>query len=146
MPHKHRHAASGLPARLKNPVRQAHRHAAHLARRFQQICLGVLAEVLEPQDLTPLQYAVLGSLDDAPGIDQRRLAERLGIDAVTAHHLVEQLEAAGLLDRRVAAEDRRARTLSLTAPGATLRQKLRSPMMATQDRILAPISRRERAV
>lgn len=42
---------SGVPA-----VPQAHRVPAHLARRFHQICLGVTAEVLERETLTPIEY------------------------------------------------------------------------------------------
>jgi len=38
------------------PVQRA---PAALARRFAQICTGVLAEALTHEDLTPLQYAVL---------------------------------------------------------------------------------------
>ena len=129
----------------KSPVPLAHRHVAHLARRLQQICLGVISEALEPADLTPLQYAVLGSLDDAPGIDQRRLADRIGVDPVSAHQLLDELEAAGLVERRIAADDRRSRSLHLTRDGLKLRRSLRAPMMATQDRILGPISPEERA-
>jgi DNA-binding MarR family transcriptional regulator len=130
----------------KTPVPPVHRHVAHLARRLQQIGLGVTAEVLEPEALTPRQYAVLGSVDDAPGLDQRRLAARIGIDPVSAHHLVNELEAAGLLERRTDAEDRRARVLHLTRRGLELRRRLRPEMMATQERILAPLSPAERMV
>jgi MarR family transcriptional regulator, temperature-dependent positive regulator of motility len=137
-------ALAGSSRGAKNPVPPVHRHAAHLARRFQQICLGVTAEVLEPESLTPLQYAVIGSVDDAPGLDQRRLAARIGIDPVSAHHLVSGLEAAGLLERRTEAEDRRARVLHLTRRGSELRRRLRPAMMASQDRILAPLSPGER--
>jgi hypothetical protein len=87
-----------------SPVPQVHRHAGHLARRFQQICLGVIAEVLAPEGLTPVQYAALASLDDAPGIEQRRLAHRIGIDPVSAHHLVDGLAAdSGSASRRMTA-------------------------------------------
>ena len=44
-------AISGVPA-----VPEAHRVPAHLARRFHQICLGVTAEVLERETLTPIEY------------------------------------------------------------------------------------------
>lgn len=147
-PAPRRREASGIagqPRRPKNPVPPVHWHAAHLARRFQQICLGVIAEVLEPEALTPLQYAVIGSVDDAPGVDQRRLAARLGIDPVSAHHLAQGLEEAGLLERHVAPTDGRARTLHLTRRGSELRRRLRPAMQATQDRILAPLSRNERS-
>jgi len=139
-------AGTVVPSRgPKNPVPPVHRHAAHLARRFQQICLGIIAEVLEPESLTPLQYAVIGSIDDAPGLDQRRLAQRIGVDAVSMHHLVNGLEAAGLLERLTAMTDRRARVLHLTRRGGELRRRLRPAMMATQDRILAPLTPSERA-
>src|SRR5687767_3062727 len=89
---------------VKGAIPSVHQVTAHLARRFQQICLGLMAEVLEPTGLTPLQYAVIASLDDAPGIDQRRLADRLAIDTVSAHHLINELEAAGLVRRRIGTE------------------------------------------
>jgi len=84
-----------LPAAL--PVPPVHRVPAHLARRFHQICLGVLSEVTAPEQLSPVEYAILGSLDDSPGIDQRTLAERIGMDTVSAHQSVGRLEARGLI-------------------------------------------------
>jgi MarR family transcriptional regulator, temperature-dependent positive regulator of motility len=135
-----------VAADATSPVPPVHRHAGHLARRFQQICLGIIAEVLEPEGLTPVQYAALASLDDAPGIEQHRLANRIGIDPVSAHHLVNGLASAGLVRRRVAADDRRARVLDLTRRGTVLRRRLKPAMMSTQDRILAPLSAAERDV
>ena len=73
------------------PIRRA---PAALARRFQQICVAMIAEVLAGGDVTQLEYAVLVFLDDLPGIDQRRLAEALGIDRNNTGVLVELLEKA----------------------------------------------------
>src|SRR4051794_7730283 len=101
--------ATAIPAR--------HRVPAHLARRFQQICLGLASEVTLQAGLTPVEFAVLAGLDDAPGLDQRRLASNLGIDPVTIHHILHRLEAAGLVARRVHPDDRRARLLHLTNDG-----------------------------
>jgi len=122
-----------------------HRVPAHLARRFHQLCLGVLSELTEPEGLSPIEYAVLGSLDDRPGVDQRTLAERIGVDTVTAHHLVESLEQRALVDRRIDLADRRARILALTPQGTTLRRRLRPAIAAGHDRIMAPLSEAERA-
>ena len=105
--------AKSLTAR----VPPSHRVPAHLARRFHQVCLGITAEVTEGAGLTPVEYAMITALEDAPAIDQGSLAARLGIDAVSAHHLVHRLAAAGYIERRVNPEDRRARTLRLTARG-----------------------------
>jgi MarR family transcriptional regulator, temperature-dependent positive regulator of motility len=121
-------------------VAPTHRVPAHLARRFHQICLGVLAEVTEPNGLTPLQYAVLAALDDEPGIDQRRLATRLGTDPVSTGQIVDRLEKSSWVDRRVDETDRRARVLRLTAAGTRLRRRLRPTIAVAHDRVLTPLS------
>jgi DNA-binding MarR family transcriptional regulator len=117
-----------------------------LARRFHQICLGLLSEVTEPASLSPVEYAILASLDDAPGIDQRTLAERIGIDTVSAHQLVGKLEMRGLINQAVDPDDRRARLLTLTMPGIRLRQRLRPEIAEAHERIMAPLSGRERSM
>lgn len=139
------------PAIVENPpelqpgtVPHAHRVPAHLARRFQQICLGLASEVTQQAGLTPIEFAILAGLDDAPDLDQRSLASYLGIDPVTVHHILQRLEAAGLVDRRVDPADRRARVLRLTDQGQGLRQTLRPATLAVQDRILAPLAPAER--
>ena len=120
-----------------------HRVPAHLARRFHQLCLGVLAEVTDPEGIIPLQFAVLASLDDVPGIDQRRLAQRLGIDPATTGHLIDELEELGFVDRRIDPVDRRARILRLTPSGLKLRRRLRPAMIAAHARIMVPLSSAE---
>jgi DNA-binding MarR family transcriptional regulator len=131
---------------VKKPVvPQAHRVPAHLARRFHQICLGVTAEILENEGLTPIEYGVLAAVDDHPGQDQRGLAARLGIDAASTSQMVDRLERSGLIARQVNPEDRRARELRATATGGKLRQRLRPALLAAQRRIMAPLSSDERA-
>jgi MarR family transcriptional regulator, temperature-dependent positive regulator of motility len=127
-----------------NLVAPVHRIPAHLARRFHQICLGAVAEAIEPAGITPGEYAVLAAVVDVPDLDQRNLAARLGIDAVSAGKTLDRLEGIGLVKRRVHPTDRRARLLSATSRGATLRRRLRPPAVAAQDRIMAPLSAAER--
>jgi DNA-binding MarR family transcriptional regulator len=147
MPNITRRAAD-LPAPAPPPPREpiagVHRVPAYLARRLHQICLGMMAEVTEPAGLTVLEYSALGSIDDRPGIDQRRLAERMGIDKDTAGDLVDALEARGLLERRIDPADRRARTLHLTPEGLALRRRVRPAALAAQERILAPLAPADR--
>ena len=135
-------AASPVGAATVPPV---HRVAAHLARRFHQVCLGVLSEVTEPEGLTPLEFAALVSIDEAPGIDQRGLAGRLAIDAVSAGHIASVLEREGLVERNVDDADRRVRRLTLTRRGAQLRAHLRPLLGTAHDRILAPLSKQQRS-
>src|SRR5215207_6668109 len=97
--------------RTKVPLRLA---PMPLARRFLQICTTAMAESLEGEDLTPLQYGVLAYVWGEPDVDQIGLAARVGIDRNNASLLVDQLEAKGQLVRRVGATDRRVRQLRLT--------------------------------
>ena len=115
-----------------------------LARRFFQIGMSVAAETLLRTDLTPLQYAVLAFLGDEPDIDQNGLAARLGVDRTNAGLLVDQLEAKGLVTRRVNGADRRARLLRLTPRGSKLLQRVGPRARKAQAKILHPLDPAER--
>jgi DNA-binding MarR family transcriptional regulator len=134
-----------IAAAADAPVAPVHRAAAHLARRFHQVCLGVLSEVTEPAGFSPLEYAAFVAIDDEPGIDQRGLAARLAIDPVTAGQIVMNLERRAWAAREIDPSDRRVRRLHLTARGKELRTKMRPLMRNAQDRILAPLAAAERA-
>jgi len=127
-------------------VPPAHRVPAHLARRFHQICLGIASEATGPAGLTPIEFSVIAALDDAPGTDQGTLAAHLGMDAVSVHHVLHRLEAAGLVERRIDLGDRRARVVRLTPHGHTLRQELHPTTLGVQERILAPLDPAERSL
>ena len=133
----------GAPTEVSVPP--VHRAAAHLARRFHQVCLGVLSEVTEPEGFSPLEYAALVAIDDEPGIDQRRLAARLAIDPVTAGQIVMNLEGRAWATREIDPNDRRVRRLKLTGRGMQLRTRMRPQMLDAQDRILGPLSADERS-
>src|ERR1700692_1326484 len=113
-----------------------HRVPAHLARRFHQICLGMSAVILEPEDLNPIVYALLAAVDDNPGIDQRGLSGRLGVDPASSSQMVERLARRRMLAHALHPTDRRARLLSATPVGTQLRAKLRPALLAAQDRVL----------
>ena len=144
-PNLHQRGSSAASPVGAATVPPAHRVAAHLARRFHQVCLGVLSEVTEPEGLTPLEFAALVSIDEVPGIDQRGLAGRLAIDAVSAGHIASVLEREGLVERNVDDADRRVRRLTLTRRGAQLRAHLRPLLGMAHDRILAPLSKQQRS-
>lgn len=127
--------SSGVPIR---------RVPAALARRFFQICAAVAAEVAAEEDLTNLHFAVLTHLYDDPDIDQNGLAARLGTDRSNTSLIVDELEAKGLVERRVNGADRRSRLLRLTASGKKIRDRLRPKAGVAQARILAPFSPTER--
>ena len=136
-----------LPGDSKpSEVPPLHRVPAHLARRFHQVCLGILAEVTETEELSPLQYGILASIGDEPRMDQRRLAERIGVDTVSAHHHIEFLEKKGFVARQIDSADRRARLLRLTPAGLKMRERLRPALVEAHARVTHALSPGERVV
>jgi DNA-binding MarR family transcriptional regulator len=127
--------------RTKIPVRLA---PMPLARRLLQICTTAMAESLQGEDLTPLQYGVLAYVWGEPDIDQIGVAARVGVDRTNASLLVDQLEARGLLVRRVSETDRRVRQLRLTARGDALYKRIAPAVRRRQDQLLSGLSPTER--
>ena len=125
------------------PIR---RNPVALARRLFQIGMAVAAEALGTTDLTPLQYAILAYLSDEPDLDQAGLAARVGVDRTNIGLLAQQLEAKGLVSRRVNGDDRRARLLRLTPRGVKLFQLVGPRARAAQNGILAPLAPADRGL
>ena len=117
-----------------------------LARRLFQIGMAVAAESLGTTDLTPLQYAILAYLSDEPDLDQAGLAARVGVDRTNIGLLAQQLEAKGLVSRRVNGDDRRARLLRLTPRGVKLFRRVGPRARAAQNGILAPLAPADRGL
>jgi DNA-binding MarR family transcriptional regulator len=126
------------------PVLPSFRVPAHLARRFHQICTGVTAEILEGEDITPMQWSVLAAILEEPGSAQAHIAKRLGIDAVTLGQTIDALERKGLVKRQADPADRRGRQLFITPRGTDLRLRLRPAMREAQNRLLSPLNKAER--
>ncbi len=120
------------------------RVAGPLARRFQQVCATMIAEALSGEEVVQLEYGSLVCLEIEPGIDQRRLAEAMGIDPSNTSLLVDRLHSKGLIERRIKGADRRARELYLTPKGKKLWRRLRPKTSAANERVLAPLAPAER--
>jgi MarR family transcriptional regulator, temperature-dependent positive regulator of motility len=129
-----------MPAVRRSKVAPLHRVPAHLARRFNQICVGIGDEVTRPHGLSPVEFAILAAIDDAPGIDQKSLAARLAIDAVTTSKLIDRMEQVRLVRRSADASDRRARVLVLTEAGARLRAEIIPKFRAAHARLMSALS------
>ena len=116
----------------------------HHIRRLQQIAVALFLQETEGHSLTPVQFAVLQTVANEPGIDQRTLAGRVALDTSTVAGVVDRLEARALLQRNASAADKRVRLLTLTAEGAALLQAVAPAMRRAQQRILAPLPKAER--
>lgn len=116
----------------------------HDIRRLHQIAVALFMEETEPFGITPVQFAALQAVQNAPGTDQRTLARTIGFDTSTIAGVIDRLEARGLMLRSASAQDRRVRLLTLTPAGEQLLAEVVPSMLRAQERILAPLPAQER--
>jgi MarR family transcriptional regulator, lower aerobic nicotinate degradation pathway regulator len=114
-------------------------------RRLQQIAVAVFLQETEAHGVTPVQYAALHAVAQAPGVDQRTLARSIGLDTSTLAGVIDRLESRGLMQRNASPDDKRVRLLSLTADGGRLLSDIEPAMLRAQERMLEPLPKKERA-
>lgn len=120
------------------------RHApGHLIRRAHQVSVGIFMEEMA-NDVTPVQFAILNALMEAPGEDQVTLARKVAFDAATFGSVIGRLEARGWVRREADPADRRRKLLRVTEEGADAARAMRRSVVKVQQRILAPLDAAER--
>jgi len=85
--------------------------------RFQQRLTADMGAELRRVGLSIPQFDLLSTLTEAEGATQQQLAERLYVTKGNVSGLVDRLVAAGLVERRPIAGDRRSYALYLTTEG-----------------------------
>ena len=113
----------------------------HLIRRAHQIAVSVFHETMG-REMTPVQYAVMRTLEGNPGVDQVRLAQQAGLDTSTTADIAARLEAKGWITRQVLA--RGQRELRLTPAGQALLDGMVPGMAQMQDTLLGALAPQER--
>jgi DNA-binding MarR family transcriptional regulator len=104
------------------PTIALYQEPGHLIRRAQQIAVSKFHDI-QGRHVTPIQYAVLKTLHETPGVDQVTLAQLIALDTSSTADIAARLEAKGWILREVL--PRRQRKLSLTPEGAAVLQELR---------------------
>ena len=132
MPHK----ASSVP----QVAAQLSDEPGHLIRRAQQIAVSAFHEV-HGRHVTPIQYAILSTLQQSPGIDQVTLAEMTALDTSTAADIAARLESKGWIERAVL--PRRQRRLALTPAGEEVLAALRPNVQTIYARLMEGLEPQE---
>jgi DNA-binding MarR family transcriptional regulator len=91
-------------------------------------------------------YLVLAVSGRGEPSSQLALAQHLGVDRTVMTYLLDDLEAAGLVERRPDPADRRARRVLLTDAGRTRLHELKARLQGVEDDLLAPLEGDERDV
>ncbi len=94
-----------------------------LLSRASGLLVRTTNAALAEHGLRVRQYSVLTlACDTDPGISQRELATVLGLDPSQVVGLVDELAAAGLVERRPSEADRRTRLVVATARGREVQE------------------------
>lgn len=93
--------------------------------------------------VTRQQWRTLLILAQVPGISQAALAERLDVERISSGRMVDRLVAAGLVERRPHATDRRVWQLFLTTAAAPLVERLSGVGRQVEATALAALTRDE---
>ena|SRR5579884_941088 len=118
--------------------------AGQLLFRLWRASHARTAQALGSIGLTPAVFAVLNVLGAREGAIQQQLSTDMGIDPSAIVKLVDELEAAGLAERRRRPNDRRAWEVRITPKGRrTLRQAKRLAA-DVEDEILGGLTAAER--
>ncbi len=120
-------------------------HPGHLARRLQQAHY-LLWNTMVSEETTSPQFAVLNTLMAEPGLDQRTVGERVGLDRSTIAEVVSRLGRRGLVDKVRDPQDGRRFLLRPTGEGARTHRKLALRTARMNQVFLAPLSAAEQAV
>ena len=91
-----------------------------LSRASRLLSLEAAREA-RAQGLSRAQWTILGILEQAPGLTQRQIAERLEVEPITVARTLDRLAARNLVERRPDPRDRRCWRLHLTPEAAQIR-------------------------
>jgi DNA-binding MarR family transcriptional regulator len=93
----------------------------------------------------PRGYQVLAAAAQGAVGSQLALAQHLGVDRTVMTYLLDDLESAGLIERRPDPADRRARRIVATEKGNRLLASLDDRLRAAEAHVLAPLETKTRA-
>jgi DNA-binding MarR family transcriptional regulator len=113
----------------------------HYIRRLQQISVAIFLQETEGFGITPVQFAALSALKEFPKIDQKTLANTIGLDTSTIGGVIDRLESRSLVKRNLSEKDRRVHVLTLTSEGKHLLEDINPQVLKAQQRILAPLKK-----
>jgi DNA-binding MarR family transcriptional regulator len=110
------------------------------ARRGHQLVSDGFAE----EGLRKPHFTVLVTLDEIGPASQAELGRRLWIDRKNMVAVINDLEAAGFVERTVDEQDRRRNAVRLTTAGTAALKRLNARADAAQGELLADLSEAQR--
>jgi DNA-binding MarR family transcriptional regulator len=126
------------------PENRVAEYAGQLFFRLWRASHTRVAEALGSIGLTPASFGVLNVLGARNGAIQQEIGSLMGIDPSTMVALIDDLEGAGLVERRPHPKDRRARAVALTPKGRRRLERGRALAAQVEDEVLGGLPVDER--
>lgn len=115
----------------------------NLARRLSQILLSAVAEVVPPDGLRN-EMGTLVAIANLPGLEQKKIATVMALDATSVGQIIDQLESKGFVRRTVSQADRRVKFVAPTPEGLRHIAEHRPKVLKAQAEVLSVLSAEER--
>lgn len=115
-----------------------------LIRRLNQIHIALFFESCKDFAITPVQYGLLTTLSEQPGLDQTSLCAEVGVDRTTMADVLRRLEERGLVKREPSPADGRQKIANITKKGTRIMTDMYESMREAQVRFLEPLNAEER--
>lgn len=126
-----------MPKTIDSPAVDAAREAWAMIFRLMMENRARFMALAAQEDLSPAQAHALRLLEPDRELPMRELADQLFCDASNVTGIADRLEARGLVERRVAENDRRVKALALTAEGRRVRERVVGHMFEPPEPIKA---------
>jgi DNA-binding MarR family transcriptional regulator len=132
-----------MAAYLSNEIEVAE-FAGQLFFRLWRASHTRTAETLQSIGLTPALFALLNVLGAREGVIQQQLSADMGIDPSAMVKLINELEGAGLAERRRRPGDRRAWEVTITPKGRRTLERARRSIVQVEDEVLGGLTAADR--
>jgi DNA-binding MarR family transcriptional regulator len=118
---------------------------SHLLHRAQQFAADQFAASAGGADITLRQFALLAAVAEKAGQTQTDLVYATGIDRSTLADIISRMEDRGLVARDKAAEDKRAKAVTITSAGKALLNKALPGAKAADAALAAALPKAKQA-
>ena len=101
---------------------------------------------VKERGLTLSRARALFALSKRDGLNQRELADELGIETPTIVRLLDGMEKQGFIERRVEASDRRAKQIHMTARGRDIAGEIDKLACEIREQVLGGVDHKDKAI
>lgn len=117
----------------------------HLVKQVQYKAYVRLESVLNPLDVTAVQFRILTTLSTRPNMTSADLARLYDVKPQTMIKQIALLEAKGLIERQVSDTNKRLLEVRLTQAGSSSLKQLQKDTRTLEQELLKPLSAQEQA-